>query len=668
MKYFNILADFMEYKNDTQYPPEKMFTTEELLDITPRDVRSWMLYCTYGTANPTHEDYPIHARASTLLYWKKAISYFMPNKGGEWTVGPTGEGAGNPTKSPAVNGLINTVRREETRNTGAPSQANRAFTAGEFQQLLKLAGSIDGDTISRLRSVAMITFQYHLIARCDDVAHMRKDVFGASDQYPGFLCCKLRWSKNVLEERDCPLQLVAASMNPDYCVYVALALFLEKWIGAGEGAVSQWLFAEGSSDARSDCNTQQKEVDRCKRKYSNVLCTVMKSESFLPNGNPHEPLGSHSIRKSATTQSSRCGVHKDSIDYRARWKNRRMQDRYTDTQLDWPDIECCNKLCHGGMCLYQPRAGTGITNEWLARSVAPNISHLFGETVGAILGTALLWSCFEPTTIDRVPAEIRATVLERYRRQEIRLQDGVNPIERLEVIPSQVDGTVSLDTIPNSDNFGGDGEDPNGMGVGVGGSALYRASAEWRAALIAKASTTAVKVREMQQKQLADSTETKRALRRMEGMMRQLTRAPARIIGPAGAGAASGGVRARRGHPVEATAGTDPRPATLTSCPRELTALWDEWEIGIGGRKPARLFSPQERGRNGVKYKFQKRKVIWNVMERLIKTRDCTVGTCVGRINMAYGPVGNGPNCLSITELSKKMKADEKLGGHVHLR
>ena len=82
-------------------------------------------------------------------------------------------------------------------------------------------------------------------------------------------------------------------------------------------------------------------------------------------------LGTHSIRKYSATVARKSGVGKDNLDYRARWKSKRMQDNYVGMELCWPDIHCASKLCKGGFIVYKPREGLGLTDDWIARFIAP---------------------------------------------------------------------------------------------------------------------------------------------------------------------------------------------------------------------------------------------------------------------------------------------------------
>ena len=61
---------------------------------------------------------------------------------------------------------------------------------------------------------------------------------------------------------------------------------------------------------------------------------------------------------------------------------------------------------------------------------------------------------------------------------------------------------------------------------------------------------------------------------------------------------------------------TDSR-ATLSASPKSLHTLWLEYQHGIGGRKPAKMFTPGERGR--VKHKYCIQKPFWELISRMIQ-------------------------------------------------
>lgn len=73
------------------------------------------------------------------------------------------------------------------------------------------------------------------------------------------------------------------------------------------------------------------EADRLKDKLYDALKRVLESEDFVHDADVADPeycLGVHSTKKHGTTDARRKGVPKDFVDYRARWKNKRIQESY----------------------------------------------------------------------------------------------------------------------------------------------------------------------------------------------------------------------------------------------------------------------------------------------------------------------------------------------------
>ena len=71
-------------------------------------------------------------------------------------------------------------------------------------------------------------------------------------------------------------------------------------------------------------------------------------------------------------------------------------------------MNAATKLCEGGVCHYKEKDKSKITNQWLARAVAPAIRRLFREGVKAILAQPLIWAVFEAGTVDLVPSDLTA--------------------------------------------------------------------------------------------------------------------------------------------------------------------------------------------------------------------------------------------------------------------
>ena len=91
------LVHFMNFKDGRTepnlYTKETVFTQEELLAVTPEDVTRWFKHKAYGTADPSPTDLPNKCRSTSLEYWKKALSSFMPNRLMSWNVATA---VGNP--------------------------------------------------------------------------------------------------------------------------------------------------------------------------------------------------------------------------------------------------------------------------------------------------------------------------------------------------------------------------------------------------------------------------------------------------------------------------------------------------------------------------------------------------------------------------------------------
>ena len=93
--------------------------------------------------------------------------------------------------------------------------------------------------------------------------------------------------------------------------------------------------------------------------------------------------------------------------------------------------------------------------------------------------------------------------------------------------------------------------------------------------------------------------------------------------------------------------------AQLSRSPKSLYLLWDEYERGLGGNKAAKDFTERERG--AVKYNYYRRKILWEVVERLIR-RGHTSRGAIDIIRAAYG------QSKSVTQVINLMKDDRARG------
>jgi hypothetical protein len=130
--YHATLVHFMTFMNGIAYPKDHPFIQDELIPLTPDDIARWMSQKAYGTPEPDTDANPTHAQSSSLHYWKKAMSYCMPNRLMPWNAI---SGQGNPTRSIEVNTLIKKVKKKEVRKEGVSSKARRAVTLVEFRRM-----------------------------------------------------------------------------------------------------------------------------------------------------------------------------------------------------------------------------------------------------------------------------------------------------------------------------------------------------------------------------------------------------------------------------------------------------------------------------------------------------------------------------------------------------
>ena len=122
--------------------------------------------------------------------------------------------------------VIKQVKKKEVRKQGNKSLARRALVAQEFEQTVRLLEESDEIKIKYMVATAA-KFQYTMVARVDDTANFKEEDLKPNPQFDFTLLCRMCWSKNVLEERDTPDQILLGSMNVQYCILLALGIYLE---------------------------------------------------------------------------------------------------------------------------------------------------------------------------------------------------------------------------------------------------------------------------------------------------------------------------------------------------------------------------------------------------------------------------------------------------------
>jgi hypothetical protein len=91
----------------------------------------------------------------------------------------------------------------------------------------------------------------------------------------------------------------------------------------------------------------------------------------------------------------------------------------------------------------------------------------------------------------------------------------------------------------------------------------------------------------------------------------------------------------------------------LSKCPRDLWVLWKEWDLGLGGEKPAKAYTPAKWGVN--KFFFLCRKVLWDTVKGMIR-RGQMADVAINNVYWAYG--WNN----SVTQILNRMKDDRRKG------
>jgi len=224
--YKPILLRMMSYLDDEEYERGTVFTQAQLGALTENSVMKWFNHEVYDVPEP-EEDHDLNPliRSNTIKYWKKTLSFFMPNRLTAWN---ELTGHGNPTRSRKLNDLIRKVKRKEVRGQGAPSRARRSITGNEYRRVLDILKDEGQDIVWKYGIPAMMNYQLHLISRIDCATQAKCDNLKKHNHFDFALKTKLDWSKNVMEERDAPWQAVLASNDHAHCTHLSIGLWLQE--------------------------------------------------------------------------------------------------------------------------------------------------------------------------------------------------------------------------------------------------------------------------------------------------------------------------------------------------------------------------------------------------------------------------------------------------------
>lgn len=643
--YKAVLNAFLSHRDQVQYPKDYDFEDAILNGIQPEEVVAYFNWKAFGTENPGDDDAPVRCRSSSLHFYKKAISFYIPNKHKLWDVETL---RGNATKSPQVNAVIKRVKKAEVRAEGVAPQARRELTQAEFRLIIRIAEKNISTNSLKLRLPTMAKFQLHLIARIDDTAHVRFADLKSHPQFNFALTIRLRWTKNCNEERDAPEQIILGSEDSDFCVVVALAIYIQFALEFANAHNSDYIF----------CNTEETPTS-IKQQVS-----VMLKKKVIESGEWQElqrrthgenytieKCGTHSLRKFAATLARLLGRSQDEVDVRGRWRNtKRVSDRYTSINLPIVDANVASSLCVGGAVKYKIKEDSPVSDAWLIEEFVPQIALKCGNGVAIVLGRALLWALIEPTMSSLIPEELRHRLQWRYMGLHPDAE-MLNPIEKAELVVYEVSGQLHIDEVGEIERGVGDEAAAGGGGVAGNHPSLTTVIAQ-NNALRGQNQEIIKLVRDSNETMKSEIRLVKKVLHKVANRPAQITRT-INLDDNVNIDNNNDDTVARIAAPAEFN-----YVSSLSASPSNLYELWEEYEFGREGRKAAKLFNLRERGRN--KYKYHRRKVVWDKIAQLIR-RGHTYHTAIEEIYRVYGPE------TPVTEIINRMRRDRATGGHPSL-
>jgi len=471
----------------------------------------------------------------------------------------------------------------------------------------------------------LANFQSHLISRIDCASQWKKELFEPHDTFPEFAAkCQLSWAKNVNEEGDAPWQIMLGSRDPLFCVFIGLAIWLEFYLGQSQG-LSSYVF-----DFSGDYRVPQ-GGDKTNDFVQTRLRQTYDSGEFVAEKDG--PLGSHSIRKYSSTRSRRNGASKDERDYRGRWKrHRRTSDAYDDPELPYPDAKVAGMLCPGGPCSYRIKSDSPVTEDWILEHVVPNLAaSSYSTTLAKLLGKALLWTIFSEKS-GWVPGGIVDRVKLAYNNL-LGEESNVNPIEKRLLVITGDDATLLITEVNPAPVNPQQPQQQEQQQEQQQGPAMGDISSQTTRQLIHtilnQLNQVQTAITSLSEEREADKVILMAQIRTLNQNLRRIASQPIRQLNRAAAAqnnnnnnGGGGGVNT-----------VSPR-AELSPTPRTLGVLWQEWTDGIAGRKAARLFTREERGK--VKHKYHRRKIVWDRI-RLLINAGYTAQVACDRIYGVYG-------------------------------
>ena len=130
--YDAILLKMVGYLDGVVYPKGTVISRERLETITPADLMRYFNKITFDDEDPDDDTSPT-VRSSSLEFYKKALSFYMPNRMMVWN---EISNCGNPPRCTLINDLIKRVKKMEVRKQGVPSRARHPMNHEEYKATL----------------------------------------------------------------------------------------------------------------------------------------------------------------------------------------------------------------------------------------------------------------------------------------------------------------------------------------------------------------------------------------------------------------------------------------------------------------------------------------------------------------------------------------------------
>ena len=280
-----------------------------------------------------------------------------------------------------------------------------------------------------------------------------------------------------------------------------------------------------------------------------------------------------------------------------------------------------------------------------------------------ILGKALLWAAFEPSMVGTIPDDIRRNVMASFIQLNTRVRanggagvavdDGANPIRRAEVVATEQGGQVHFDEVfqPEAEEGGAGGNTATGM---------RRSHQQWMNVMYAKMNDLQTRMANMENLLVKEFALQKQRNKRLQAACNRAAMAPVarrrvrqRLVNPGSSNAASAGAGG---------GGEEEQRAILQRNPANLYVIWNEWECGFAGNKPAKNFTAVERNSKENKFVYCRRKPFWQCIERIIRTRSGNAHDAISTVYTVYRQE------KTVTKILKALAKHEKEGGHAILR